>query len=42
MDERLKRVLLNDPGTGIARHADAGYEDAQGVARAKGINIPMM
>jgi urocanate hydratase len=42
MDERLKRVLLNDPGTGIARHADAGYEDAQAVARAQHVKIPML
>ena len=42
MDERLKRVLLNDPGTGIARHADAGYEDAQAIARAKGVKLPML
>ena len=42
MDERLKRVLLNDPGTGIARHADAGYEDAQAVARTKGVKLPML
>jgi len=42
MDERLKRVLLNDPGTGIARHADAGYEDAQTVARTKNVKIPML
>jgi urocanate hydratase len=42
MDERLRRVLLNDPGTGIARHADAGYEEAQSVARSKGVRIPML
>jgi urocanate hydratase len=42
MDERLRRVLLNDPGTGIARHADAGYEDARAVARAQHVNIPML
>ena len=42
MDERLKRVLLNDPGTGIARHADAGYDDAIAVAREKGVKIPML
>jgi len=42
MDERLRRVLSNDPGTGIARHADAGYEDAEAVARAKGVRIPML
>jgi urocanate hydratase len=34
-------VLTNDPGIGIARHADAGYEDAQAFARQKGIKVPM-
>ncbi|HET9582066.1 MAG TPA: urocanate hydratase [Gemmatimonadota bacterium] len=38
---RLERVLTNDPGLGIARHADAGYERAQAVARERGIRIPM-
>src|SRR5206468_10424325 len=32
MDERLERVLTNDPGIGVARHVDAGYEDAAAVA----------
>jgi urocanate hydratase len=41
MDERISRVLTNDPGTGIARHADAGYDDAKQVARTKGVNLPM-
>jgi len=39
---RLERVLTNDPGIGVARHADAGYEIAQETARAKGVKIPMM
>lgn len=39
---RLERVLTNDPGIGIARHADAGYEDAIATARTKGIKIPML
>jgi urocanate hydratase len=39
MAERLNRVLTNDPGIGIARHADAGYEDAQEFARSKGITL---
>jgi len=39
--ERLNRVLTNDPGIGVARHVDAGYEDARRTARAKGIVIPM-
>ncbi len=42
MDERVQRVLSNDPGTGICRHADAGYEDARAVARKHRINIPML
>ena len=39
--EKLERVLTNDPGTGVIRHADAGYPDAAAVARARGIRIPM-
>jgi urocanate hydratase len=41
-DERLKRVLTNDPGIGVARHADAGYELAVKTAKAHGLKIPMM
>ena len=37
---RLSNVLTIDPGMGVARHADAGYESAQSVARAKGVHIP--
>jgi len=40
--KRLNRVLTNDPGIGVARHVDAGYEAAEEAARAKGINIPML
>ncbi|HEY0143221.1 MAG TPA: urocanate hydratase [Thermoanaerobaculia bacterium] len=40
--ERLARVLTCDPGTGVMRHADAGYDDAIGVARERGVDIPMM
>jgi urocanate hydratase len=40
--KRLNRVLTNDPGTGIARHVDAGYEEAIETAQAKGVQIPMM
>lgn len=40
--ERLKRVLTNDPGSGIARHADAGYEEAISFAKAHDVKIPMM
>ena len=39
---RLKRVLRNDPATGVIRHVDAGYDIAQKTAREKGIKIPMM
>jgi urocanate hydratase len=39
--QRLERVLTNDPGTGVMRHADAGYEIAQDFAREKGLNLPM-
>ncbi|WP_342515005.1 urocanate hydratase [Sporosarcina sp. FSL K6-1522] len=39
---RIERVLTTDPGMGIARHADAGYEIAQNAAREKGVNIPML
>lgn len=38
-DERLKRVLHNDPAMGVLRHADAGYEDAQKNAEQFGLNI---
>lgn len=38
---RLNRVLTNDPGLGVARHVDAGYEEAEHTARAKGIHIPL-
>lgn len=40
--ERLERVLTNDPGIGVARHVDAGYEKAVKTATEKGINVPMM
>ncbi len=39
--KRLKRVLWNDPATGVMRHADAGYETARNCARDKGLNLPM-
>jgi urocanate hydratase len=41
-DERLERVLTTDPGTGVMRHADAGYARASEVAREKGLKIPML
>ncbi|MBI4617070.1 MAG: urocanate hydratase [Planctomycetes bacterium] len=37
----LARVLTNDPGIGVARHADAGYETASACARERGVRIPM-
>ena len=39
---RIERVLWNDPGTGVMRHADAGYEDAIACAREQGLNMPML
>ena len=40
-DRRLARVLWNDPGTGVMRHADAGYGQAVACARAQGLDLPM-
>jgi urocanate hydratase len=37
---RLERVLTSDPGMGVIRHADAGYEKAQQVARERGVRVP--
>ncbi len=37
---RLERVLTNDPGIGVARHVDAGYEEAEKVAQERGVKIP--
>jgi urocanate hydratase len=39
---RLQRVLTCDPGTGVMRHADAGYEEARAVARERGVDLPMV
>jgi urocanate hydratase len=39
--QKLERVLLNDPGMGVIRHADAGYERASAVAAERGVRIPM-
>ena len=41
MQSRLDRCLTNDPGIGVARHADAGYSSAAKVAAEKGIHLPM-
>ncbi|MBH9577923.1 urocanate hydratase [Inhella proteolytica] len=40
--ERLKRVLWNDPGTGVMRHADAGYDIAKTCAKTQGLNLPSL
>ena len=39
--EKLRRVLTNDPGMGVIRHVDAGYEHAEKVAAERGVRIPM-
>ncbi|MEJ7720105.1 MAG: urocanate hydratase [Ilumatobacteraceae bacterium] len=41
-DRRIARVLRNDPGTGVMRHADAGYELAVDCAAAEGLDLPMI
>ncbi len=41
-DARIARVLWNDPGSGVMRHADAGYPDAIACAREKGLRLPMV
>ncbi len=40
--KRIERVLWNDPATGVMRHADAGYKEAQACAREQGLNLPML
>ena len=40
--QALERVLTNDPGTGVMRHADAGYEEAIRVAAERGVDLPML
>ena len=40
--KRLENVLTNDPGTGVMRHADAGYEIAVDCANEKNLNLPMV
>ncbi len=42
MRKRLNRVLTNDPGTGVMRHVDAGYEKAVQIAKERNLKIPMM
>ena len=41
MAERLERVLTSDPGTGVLRHADAGYAEAIGAAEGHGLELPL-
>ena len=41
-DKRIARVLWNDPGTGVMRHADAGYEIAKACAKEQGLKLPML
>jgi urocanate hydratase len=40
--QKLERDLTNDPGMGVIRHVDAGYEHAKEVAIDKGVHVPMM
>ena len=40
--ERLRRCLTGDPGIGVARHADAGYESAEQTAKSRGIHVPFL
>ena len=40
--QKIERVLTNDPGTGVMRHVDAGYERAAEVARDRGLRVPML
>jgi len=42
MAKRIERVLTTDPGMGIIRHADAGYEEAKQFAKEKGVRVPML
>src|SRR5262245_44679738 len=39
--QKIERVLTNDPGMGVIRHVDAGYDEAVGVAEARGVRVPM-
>jgi urocanate hydratase len=41
-ERRLQRVLTADPGTGVMRHADAGYQIAIDVAKERGVDLPMI
>lgn len=39
--QKLARVLTNDPGMGVIRHVDAGYDIAENIAAERGVRIPM-
>jgi len=41
-EQKLRRVLTNDPGMGVIRHVDAGYPEAKDVARHKHVHVPML
>ena len=41
-DKRLKRVLTTDPGTGVMRHVDAGYEKARKVAKERNLKVGLV
>ena len=41
MAKRIERVLTNDPGIGVVRHVDAGYEEAERFAEKAGIRVPI-
>jgi urocanate hydratase len=41
-EERLSRVLTTDPGMGVIRHADAGYDKAIQTAKERGVRVPML
>jgi urocanate hydratase len=41
-ERKLRRVLTADPGTGVMRHADAGYDLAIETARERGVDLPML
>jgi urocanate hydratase len=41
-DEAVQRVLTNDPGMGVIRHVDAGYDEALACARERGVDVPML
>ena len=42
MAKRIERVLTNDPGMGVVRHADAGYPEAIAFAKKTGVKVPML